>query len=284
LDFAAQVPPSVDWLFAQPAFYAEFAPLSQHVGVVDHLYVLSDRAIMTADRRDFASPLTEIAFVFPKGAKNAELRPSVVIAQPRFGHRKKNRAFHGWIVGLRSKALRHPVSARDTPPFTECQTQLSHAIRRGASCVDILAVLDRFAHALTQHGSQPLEEASQLLDDPHARVKRLAAVHGLSTRTLRRRTRTATGLPPKRLLSMERFRRAVYEVPLGAGALSGVAGELGFADQAHLTREFQRHAGLTPGAFQRTWQGGRGQAVRFVQDSASPARLRVAIWAPEQRA
>ena len=80
---------------------------------------------------------------------------------------------------------------------------------------------------------------------------------------------------------MERFRRAVYEVPLRPAELSGVAGDLGFSDQAHLTREFQRHAGLTPGAFQRTWQGGRGQAVRFVQDSASLARLRLAVWAPD---
>lgn len=258
-----QVPPSVDWLFMRPAFYAEFAPLPQHVGAVDHYYVLNDRGIMTADRRDFASPFTEISFVFPKGPESSDRPPKVVVSGPRFGHRKRNRGFHGWIFGVRSKPSRRPQSTTDTHPFTNCQAQLARAIRSGPSCVDILEALDRFALDLTQQGTGQLEEASQLFDGSQSRVTRLAAFHGLSTRTLQRRTRTATGLPPKRLLTMERFRRAVYEVPLRSADLSGVAGDLGFSDQAHLTREFQRHAGLTPGAFQRTWQGGRGQAVRL---------------------
>lgn len=274
-----QVPPSIDWLFTRPAFYAEFAPLPQHRGAVDHYYVLNDRGIMTADRRDFASPFTEISFVFPEGPENSDRPPKVVVAEPRFGHRKRNRVFHGWIFGVRSKPSRRPQSMTDTHPFTDCQARLARAVRSGLSCVDILKVLDRFALDLTQQGTGQMEETRQLFYDSHSRVTRLAAFHGLSTRTLRRRTRTATGLPPKRLLTMERFRRAVYEVPLRPAELSGVAGDLGFSDQAHLTREFQRHAGLTPGAFQRTWQGGRGQAVRFVQDSASPTRLRVAVWA-----
>ena len=278
-----QLPPSVDWLFTRPAFYAEFAPLPQHGGTVDHYYVLNDRGVMTADRRDFASPFTEISFVFSKGPQNSDRLPKVVVAEPRFGHRKRNRVFHGWIFGVRSKPSGRQQLTTDAHPFIDCQAQLARAIRSGPSCVDILKALDSFALHLTQQVTGTVKETSQQFDDSQSRVTRLAAYHGLSTRTLQRKTRTATGLPPKRLLTMERFRRAVYEVPLRRAQLSGVAGDLGFSDQAHLTREFQRHAGLTPRAFQRTWQGGRGQAVRFVQDSASPARLRIAVWAPEDR-
>jgi AraC-like DNA-binding protein len=273
--------PNSEWLFTLPAFYAEFAPLRHHGGAIDHLYVLKDRGLLTADRRAFASPLWELSFTFRSSSGMADLVPKVVVVQPSFGHRTRKQAFHGWAFGVRGKLSGDWLSAADCPPLGDCQARLAQAIRGGPSCTDVLSILDRLLDGLTRQSSDRPGKVCPSLDGSQFQVGRLASLLGHSARTLQRRMRTATGLPPKRFLSLERFRRAVHEVPMRDAELSLVATHLGFSDQAHLTREFRRHAGLTPGAFQRAWQGARGNAVRFVQDSASPTRLRIAVWAPE---
>jgi AraC-like DNA-binding protein len=77
---------------------------------------------------------------------------------------------------------------------------------------------------------------------------------------------------------VQRFRRSVYDIAAGGDGLSVIASDLGFSDQAHLTREFRRHAGVTPGAFRRAWSRPRAQAVRFVQDEERSTRLLMAVW------
>ena len=73
---------------------------------------------------------------------------------------------------------------------------------------------------------------------------------GISQRTLRRHCVSAIGYGPKTLERVLRFRRALSliraRVPLADIALLA-----GYADQAHLTNEFQRLAGSTPGQFTR---------------------------------
>jgi len=62
-----QTAEDVEHLFAQPSFYAEFAPLEDHSNFVDSIYVLKDRGRLTASRVAFASPLREIAALeFPE--------------------------------------------------------------------------------------------------------------------------------------------------------------------------------------------------------------------------
>jgi AraC-like DNA-binding protein len=90
--------------------------------------------------------------------------------------------------------------------------------------------------------------------------------------------RATTGFPPKRFLAMQRFRRSVYEIATQNAGLSLIASNLGFSDQAHLTREFQRHAGVSPSAFKQAWRGRHGRAVRFLQDTGPSTRLRIAVW------
>src|SRR5215831_14881250 len=87
--------------------------------------------------------------------------------------------------------------------------------------------------------------------------------------TLHRRTKASTGFGPKRFLTMRRFRRSVYEIATRNTGLSLIAFNLGFSDQAHLTREFRRHAGVSPGAFKQAWRGRHARAVRFLQVPSS---------------
>ena len=73
---------------------------------------------------------------------------------------------------------------------------------------------------------------------------------GLSERTLRRRSIAAFGYGPKTLDRVLRFQRFLRRIPSHPRiGLSELAAEVGFADQAHLTRETRRLSGLTPKDF-----------------------------------
>ena len=80
-----------------------------------------------------------------------------------------------------------------------------------------------------------------------APLAELAAAVQLSPRQLQRRFSTAVGLSPKQFARVRRLRSAlqhlVSESPM---SWTTVAADLGFADQAHLIREFGALAGLTP--------------------------------------
>lgn len=67
---------------------------------------------------------------------------------------------------------------------------------------------------------------------------------GVSGRELRRRVRNDTGLTPKQLQEVLRFRRALDAMStLGLARAAAVAG---YCDQAHLTRQARKLAGTTP--------------------------------------
>lgn len=74
---------------------------------------------------------------------------------------------------------------------------------------------------------------------------------GVSMRHLQRRFRSATGLTPKEYANVRRARRALARVAMGAhsrapGGWARMAAELGYADQAHLSRECARILSVTP--------------------------------------
>ena len=98
-----QTAEDAEHLFAQPSFYAEFAPLEDHSNFVDSIYVLKDRGRLTASRVAFASPLRELAFGFRETVPGSGYSGKVVVNEPNFGHRKKGRAFFGWIIGIKFK-------------------------------------------------------------------------------------------------------------------------------------------------------------------------------------
>jgi AraC-like DNA-binding protein len=68
---------------------------------------------------------------------------------------------------------------------------------------------------------------------------------GLSERQLRRRCLTAFGYGPKTLARVLRFNRALALARTGE-PLGTVAATTGYADQAHLAREFREFAGVPP--------------------------------------
>ncbi|SDO26367.1 AraC family transcriptional regulator [Afipia sp. GAS231] len=269
-------------VFARPSFYAEFAPLADHGGFVDSIYVLKDRGRLTESRLTFASPLKELTFIFREAAPGGR----VVFNEPNGVHRRKSGAFFGWIVGVKFKSTWPNSASADDPAVIACRDLLACVIQRSPSQLDILAPLDRALFALSRQAGHRSETSAghfdaEHFDTKHDRVDNLAHQIGRSVRTIHRRMRTSTGFPPKRFLAMQRFRRSVFEIAAGEAGLSAAAGDLGFSDQAHLTREFRRHAGVTPGAFRKAWRGPHAQAVRFLQDADRSTRLMMAVWPRE---
>jgi AraC-like DNA-binding protein len=95
-------------------------------------------------------------------------------------------------------------------------------------------------------------EAARLLSRPGARAELVAGQLGIGERQLRRRCQAAVGYGPRMLNRVLRFRRFVSRIDAGGAVdLATIAAEAGYADQAHLTRESNRLAGLTPAALGR---------------------------------
>lgn len=84
-------------------------------------------------------------------------------------------------------------------------------------------------------------------------ISDLAGTLDLNERTLRRRCRDAFGYGPKTLDGILRFRRALPLIR--RGELAAAALRAGYADQAHMSREVRRLAGVPPGRLARELAG-----------------------------
>lgn len=80
-----------------------------------------------------------------------------------------------------------------------------------------------------------------------ASVKQLAGSTRLSARQLQRMCAKETGMAPRSYLRLLRFRAAVSGIQSPEAALADTAAASGYADQAHMTREFRSLGGLPPG-------------------------------------
>ena len=224
------------------------------------------------------------------------------------------------VVGLLSKALRlvytgdvHTYGIRFHPArgASLLGSSPKHLVERVLPLSDVCAPLDRSIAALTAKpratGSGPfrasLEEIllgcvrSARPSDPlvAAAVDRLAGGNevpsvteiaralGVSPRQLQRRFVRRVGLPPKRFVRVVRFSRAWQRASMEPrDAWAAIATDFGFADQAHLTREFRAFGAEPPTyTFTPEWYGatalsrvsGPAPGVRSVQDAAGPRTL-----------
>lgn len=92
-------------------------------------------------------------------------------------------------------------------------------------------------------------------------VSGVAAAAHATVRTLERNFKQSSGYTVKDVLALIRFeqvRNRLWHYP--DINLAGLAHELGYTDQSHLSREFKRYSGTTPGAFARKAKKGK-QAV-----------------------
>jgi AraC-like DNA-binding protein len=107
--------------------------------------------------------------------------------------------------------------------------------------------------------ARAVERARQFLDAEKTRVvhsRELELVTGLTRYDLARQFRIMFGTSPYRYLLMRRLEFAREQIHRGH-ALVDVAGDAGFADQAHFTRVFRSAFGLTPARYRALRQGAR---------------------------
>jgi AraC-like DNA-binding protein len=99
-----------------------------------------------------------------------------------------------------------------------------------------------------------MRAAVDLLRQGCASVAGVAERVFVSERQLHRRFTETVGYGPKTLQRILRFQRAVRELRSDRAELAGAAATAGYADQAHLSRESRRLAGLSPRELAR-WVG-----------------------------
>jgi AraC-like DNA-binding protein len=91
---------------------------------------------------------------------------------------------------------------------------------------------------------EDVESSPELL-----RVDDLCERFDISERTLQRLLHKRIGLGPKWLIRRRRLQEAADRLRDSDADLAAIAAELGYADQAHFTRDFRLATGLTPGEF-----------------------------------
>lgn len=98
-----------------------------------------------------------------------------------------------------------------------------------------------------------LERAQEFLDSELSRPvtsKEIEAVTGLNRYELSRQFRTCFGTSPYRYSLLRRLESVRRKLSAGM-SIAAIAGQHGFADQAHLTRHFRATFGVTPQRYRR---------------------------------
>jgi AraC-like DNA-binding protein len=119
----------------------------------------------------------------------------------------------------------------DEGGVTQALEMAAHEVIVRARTVDE-AARDAVAQIVLTHGTQPVSEIANSL--------------GISLRQLQRRFKVSSGLTLKQFARLRRFRRAAMVLlERSPRRWVDVAYDAGYADQAHLAREFSQLIGLT---------------------------------------
>ena len=96
-------------------------------------------------------------------------------------------------------------------------------------------------------------------------VSQVAAAAHATVRTLERKFKQSSGHTVKDVSGVIRFEQVRNRLWLYPDSnIAGLAHELGFADQSHLSREFKRYSGSTPAAFARKAREKQAKSDDFV--------------------
>jgi len=259
--------------------YQQFHPIDAFRPLVDAYWINRTDAANAAPF-DRVLPDGCIDLIFRRGGDGSpgcgRLFTSALIERPLF--------FRGgdptWFVGVRFR----PAMARaalDVDP-ADCRGRDIHAreidkefgalerrLQESASPEQALAILkravdDRLARSERDGAPMRVREALSLLarGADNAHVRRVARTLGITERSLHRDLRRWSGLAPKSMARILRMQRTIAAIRLGRASFAHLALRMGYADQAHMTRELKSLAGFTPSEI------GPRTHVRILQDAA----------------
>ncbi|WP_232341525.1 helix-turn-helix domain-containing protein [Hymenobacter ginkgonis] len=145
-------------------------------------------------------------------------------------------------------------------PIAQLQAALAESIQAGQVAEALTQVTQYFLSARSRMANDRLllraggamREANGTLP-----VSQVAAAAHATIRTLERKFKQAAGYTVKDVSGLMRFEQVRNQLWLQPNAnLAGLAQELRYTDQAHLSREFKRYSGTTPAAFAREQKKG----------------------------
>ncbi|MFC7847672.1 helix-turn-helix domain-containing protein [Arthrobacter sp. NPDC057388] len=198
----------------------------------------------------------------------------VVFSGPTTRAAHRDLAGRGWAVGalLRPAAVPlftgDPSALRDTEEAVAAD-DLHRSVLEAMNTHDGDArrgqAVDAFTGWLASHAGVAVSEeallANRLMDVTGSdtslvRVEDAASALAVSQRTLQRVARKYIGLSPAALIRRRRLQDAAERTRLDPSAdLAAIAAELGYADHAHLTNDFQKYLGFTPSTYRRELNG-----------------------------
>jgi AraC-like DNA-binding protein len=176
----------------------------------------------------------------------------------------------GWAVGALLLPAAVPAFTDDPESLrddllalteNDLRAEVTRAMRLPDPSERHQAVVDVAAAWLEQRTPPPTEEAllanrmvRVIGDDPAIlRIEDAADRLGVSSRTLQRLAKRYVGLPPSALIRRRRLQEATVRVRTQPDVdLAAIAADLGYADQSHLTNDFQRVLGFTPRGYRRS--------------------------------
>jgi AraC-like DNA-binding protein len=140
-------------------------------------------------------------------------------------------------------------------PIAELQAILGQKIKAGEIAEAIAVLQHYFINARRGIATDSMlfkAGAAMLGAQGTVPVSEVAAAAHATVRTLERNFKQSSGYTVKDVLGLMRFEKVrdyLWSYP--DASLARLAQELGYTDQAHLSREFKRYTGTTPAAFAR---------------------------------
>lgn len=162
------------------------------------------------------------------------------------------RPFLGEPVSRLTDGVR-PLAAVFGPPGARLETEVLACGDPSAQ----IALAEAFLRARLPDPDPRIDAVNRVIDRiagdrSITRVEPLVEPFGASLRTLQRTFGEYVGVSPKRVIQRYRLQEAAERLAHeGAGTLSRLALELGYADQAHFANDFRAIVGVTPGEYAR---------------------------------
>jgi len=175
------------------------------------------------------------------------------------------------LLGLpASKAAVHAFKH----PIAQLQSILDQCIREDKLDESLTQIAQYFLSVQSRvPPSSMLFKAGAAMREAHGAlpVSQVALAAHATVRTLERKFKQSSGHTVKDVSGLMRFEQVRNQLWLHPGAnLAALAYDLGYTDQAHLSRAFKRYSGATPAAFARKAKQERqvipGAFVAFIQD------------------
>jgi len=241
-------------------FLVDRFPPSAHVGrFVDHYWLVRWQLDHGEERRQLvlSHPTVNLSIT---GETHRVVGPTIGVVE-------RHLAGSGWTFGVMFRPAGFwPLLRRSLAAMANKELALTDVLPAAAEAIanagtvaareNEAATMDATLAPSFPSSSVPSEATTQLAelarrDRRIVRVEQLALASDLSIRTLERRFSAHVGLSPKKVIQRYRLQEVAERARRADVNWASIATELGYADQAHLIRDFRAVTGEAPANYSR---------------------------------